>query len=252
MLRAFLAMGLVACEEAPRATAPDASVRPPPQKPPAPEEGCTRTGNVEALASDPSCFVARPTEEATRAALKKLSITCALDATDVYAGGSTTVTVTLQNTSAENLLVVFEARPRPSGPRPDWSRVAGVPSARPELATAPKLFFTTTTTDARDREVDALPTLTAQAAPPTAIGVWLRPGAKLTHASSWWALGLPAPAPIFQDDAGHRYVPKTSAMPLSPGEYNVVVEIPFYGLSREERKVAARVRVRRPPGPDGG
>jgi hypothetical protein len=253
MLRRAFALSLIAiaCEEAPRAQ-PDASLRPAPPKPAVAEEGCARTGNVDALAADPACVVARPTEEAMRAALKKLSIATALESAEVFAGGSTTVTVTIQNTSAEPVLIVFESRARPAGPRPDWSRVAGVPSARLELATSPKLFFAITTTDARDREVDALPTVATPTTAPTPVGTLLKPGGKLTHTASWWALGIPAPAPIFQDDAGHRYFPKTSALPLFPGEYNVVVDVPIYGLSREERKFIAHVRVRKPPPLDGG
>jgi hypothetical protein len=253
MLRRALALSLfaLACEEAPRAV-PDASVRPPPKPPAAPEEGCARTGNVDALAADPACVVPRPSEEAMRAALKKLAITTALESAEVFAGGSTTVTVTIQNTSSEPVLVVLEARSRPAGPRPDWSRVAGVPSARLDLATSPKLFFAITTTDSHDREVDALPTIGTPTAAPTPIGTLLKPGGKLTHSASWWALGIPAPAPMFQDDAGHRYYPKTTAIPLYPGEYNVVVDVPIYGLSREERKFATRVRVRKAPPLDGG
>jgi hypothetical protein len=187
-----------------------------------------------------------------RAAMKKLTITAALESSEVFAGSSTTVTVTIHNTSTEAVPVVLEARSRPAGPRPDLSRVAGIPSARLDLATSPKAFFSITTTDARDREVDALPTVAAPTSQPTPVGTTLKPGAKLTHTASWWALGIPAPAPIFQDDAGHRYFPKTSAIPLYPGEYNVVVDVPIYGLSREERKFTARVRVRKSPPLDGG
>jgi hypothetical protein len=101
-----------------------------------------------------------------------------------------------------------------------------------------------------------LPTVSGSAASPpppvTTLAVHLRPGGKLTHSTSWWALRIPAPAPVVQDDAGHRYIPKTSALPLMAGEYSIVVDLPLFALSREERKVATRVRVVRATLPDGG
>ncbi len=113
-----------------------------------------------------------------------------------------------------------------------------------------------TTTDARDHDVDALPTIPGSAIPspppPTTLAVYLRPGGKLTHVASWWALRIPATAPVVQDDAGHRYVPKTSALALAPGEYDIVVDLPLYGLTREERKISTRVRVVRAPKLDAG
>ena len=111
-----------------------------------------------------------------------------------------------------------------------------------------------TTTDSYERDVDAVPTVAGTNAPsPSAVlAVHLRPGGKLTHVMSWWALRIPAPAPVVKDDAGHRYVPKTTAILLFPGEYTITVELPLYGLGREERKVTTRMRVTRVPLPDGG
>lgn len=224
-----------------------------------PEEGCLRSGSIEGVENDPTCVIHKPTEEGMRAfiggdlhqVLKRVSITCSLEQAEVISGLSTPLHVTFVNTASTESVVVFEARPRPDGPRPDLSRVAGIPELRP-VAVAPKLFFPISTTDARDRDVDALPTVNAPPATTTTLGVHLRPGAKLVYSTSWHALSIPAPAPIFHDDAGHRYVPKTMAQPLPPGEYNVVVDVPLYGLSKEERKVVARVKVVRPPALDGG
>jgi hypothetical protein len=186
-----------------------------------------------------------------RELMKSLAVTISVEPTQVIAGGTAVVTVTIRNTSPAESDVLLEARTRAPGPRPDWSRVLGVPEQREPPASSPEalhLFLPMTTTDSSGREVDALPTLGGgAAAPPTVLEVHLRPGGKLTHTASWWALRIPAPAPVVQDDAGHRYVPKTTALPLSPGEYNLMVELPFFGLTREERKISTPVHVVKAP-----
>jgi hypothetical protein len=191
-----------------------------------------------------------------RASMKNLAITVVVEPSETHAGGTALANLTIKNTSQVETLVVFESRTRLPGPRTDWTRVLGVPEPHAALVDSSKLFFPMTTTDHRDRDVDALPTVPGSAGatppPPVPLGVWLRPGGKLTRSLSWWALRIPAPAPIVQDDAGHRYIPKTSALALDPGEYNIVLELPLYGLTREERKYSARVRVTRAPRLDGG
>ena len=190
-----------------------------------------------------------------RAALKQLSIDIAAEPAEVVAGGTSLLTITIKNTSSSEATLLFEARPRPPGPRTDWSRVVGIPEPHPNASEAPKLHFLMTTTDGGNRDVDQLPIVAGTALPPpppTILAVHLRPGGKLTHVSSWWALRIPAPAPVVTDDAGHRYIPKTTAINLYPGEYTVTVELPLYGLSREERKVTTRMKVTRTPLPDGG
>ena len=232
----------------------DASVAAPP--PPAPRrEGCARVGVLDGAESDPSCVVKRASEEATRAALKQLSITLEPEPPEVVAGSTALLTLTIKNVSTSEATLFLEARPRLPGPKTDWSRVVGIPEPRSTASEVPRLLFPMTTTDSYDRDVDQLPTVPGSApppSPPTILAVHLRPGGKLTHVTSWWALRIPAPAPIVTDDAGHRYVPKTTAINLFPGEYTVTVELPFYGLSREERKVTARLAVTRAPLPDGG
>ncbi len=247
---------LIGCEDPPKA-APvvvDASASAAPPPPPQ-REGCARVGVLAAAESDPSCVVKRATEEATRAALKQLSITLDAEPPEVVAGSTSLLTVTIKNTSSSEATLFLEARPRLPGPRTDWSRVLGVPEPHPTASEVPRLLFPMTTTDNYNRDVDQLPTVAGSAPPPlppTILAVHLRPGGKLTHVSSWWALRIPAPAPVVTDDAGHRYYPKTTAINLFPGEYTVTVELPFYGLSREERKVTTRLKVTRTPLPDGG
>lgn len=243
-----------ACEEeAPRAAVvPDAGAPPPPE-PPA-REGCAKTGSVDALAHDPACVLSRVNEDVMRASMKHLAIAVKTEPEEVITGNTALLTVTIRNTRSTETFVVLESRTRLPGPRTDWSRVLGVPEPRAPADT-PRLFFPVTTTDHRDRDVDALPVVPGSAVdapPPTPIGVRLRPGGRLVHTTSWWALRIPAPPPIVQDDAGHRYVPKTTALPLEPGEYNVVVELPLWGLGREERKASTRVRVVRVPKLDAG
>jgi hypothetical protein len=249
----------LACEDPPRAgpavdAAPSTSAAPV-AAPLALREGCTRVGSIDALESDPSCVLRQPADDVMRTSMRHLAIAATLEPAEVLPGGSALVTITVRNTSSSETLVVFEARSRPPGPRPDWSRVVGIPEQRSTGPESPRLFFPITTTDASNRDVDAVPIVagsTPVPAPPTALGVHLRPGGTLTHTSSWWALQIPAAAPVWKDDAGHRYYPKTAALPLAVGEYSVVVEVPLFGLTREERRFAARVRVVRAAAPDGG
>jgi hypothetical protein len=194
-------------------------------------------------------------DDVMRASMKHLSIAATLEPAEVIGGSSALLTITIRNTSPAETLLLFEGQPRPPGPRTDWTRVVGIPEQRPTTTDAPKLFFPIATVDAANRDVDATPVVagsTVVPGPPTVFGVYLRPGGKLTHTSSWWAMRIPAAAPVYKDDAGHRYYPKTAALPLAPGEYSAVIEIPFHGLTREERRVAARAKVVRAPFLDGG
>ncbi|MBX3260917.1 MAG: hypothetical protein KF782_14625 [Labilithrix sp.] len=250
-----IAAALAGCDDPPRAApAVDASVRPSSPPPPPPRAGCARAGGFDAVENDPTCVVKSASEDATRAALKSLSITLTASPSEVVGGGTALLTLTIENTSPAEATLLLEARARPAGPRTDWSRVVGIPEPRPGTSEAPRLLFPTTTTDSRDRDVDAVPTVAPSAPPPapTLLAVHLRPGGKLTRVISWWALRIPAPSPAVTLDGGHRYVPKTTAQNLVPGEYTVTVELPFYGLGREERKVTTRIGVTRTPLPDGG
>lgn len=257
---AIALVAVVGCDELVRgAPGADAGAsRPPPAPAPAPaepREGCTRAGRLESLERDPSCVVQRANEDATRAALRQLAITLEAEPAEVVAGGTALLVLTVKNTSSSEATLSFEARTRPPGPRTDWSRVVGIPEPRGGGSETPRLLFPTTTTDAAGRDVDAVPVLPGSGATPPAprlLAVHLQPGAKLTRSWSWWALRIPAPAPVVTDDAGHRYHPKTTAVNLAPGEYTVTAELPLAELGREERKVTTRVRVTPVPLPDGG
>lgn len=255
VLVAMFSAALAACDDAPTAPRKDASIDqelPPPPAPP-PREGCSRTGILDGIETDPTCVLTKVPDDAMRTALKRLTVSVTPELTEVPAGATSLLTIAIVNTSKAEALLVFEGRARAPGPRTDWARIAGVPEPK-GASDQPRLFFTETTTDASERDVDALPTLggsTPQPPPIVPLGVWLRPGGRLVHKASWWAVRIPAPAPIVQDDAGHRFVPKTTALPLTPGEYAVGIDVPFLGLSREERKVVARLRVVR-PALDGG
>ena len=250
--------GVAGCDEPPKPAPPSASASRPDSAAPAPQperEGCARTGLLDGVENEPSCVVQRASEEAMRAALKQLAITLEPEVAEVVGGGTSLLKLTIKNTSQSEAVLLFEARPRPPGPRPDWSRVVGIPEPHPNAAETPRLHFPMTTTDGYNRDVDQVPVVAGTAVPPPPpplLAVRLRPGGKLTHVSSWWALRIPAPAPVVTNDAGHRYVPKTTAVNLFPGEYTVTMELPFFGLSREERKVTARMKVTRTPLPDGG
>lgn len=256
LLVSLASVALAGCEDAPRHVRSADASAPTPSSTPLPlREGCVRSGRLEVIETDASCVVRAASEDAMRTSLRSLSISLDPVLSEVIPGGTSLLVLTIKNVATEEVTVYFEARTRPSGPKTDWSRVSGIPEPRVGPSDTPRLFFPMVTTDSRDRDVDALPTVAGSAAPPssaTVLAVHLRPSAKLTRNISWWALRIPAPAPVVHDDAGHRYVPKTSAIHLTAGEYSVTVDVPFYGLAREERRVTTRVRVSKPPLLDGG
>jgi len=208
---------------------------------------------MEGIELDPACVVKPPSEDTVRASMKQLAVSMTPDAQEAFSGGTVHLTVTIKNTSTTEATVWLEANARATGLRTDWSRVVGVPEPHPGASEVPRLFFSVTTTDQWDRDVDAVPTTGTGSSPvPTPIGVRLRAGAKLTRVVEWFALRIPAPAPTFQDDAGHRFYPKTIAYPLTAGEYGIALYTPFFALSKEERKQALKIKVLTPPKLDGG
>jgi hypothetical protein len=253
----ILCAGLAAqgCDPAPApapAPAPSSSPALPLYVPP-PPEGCARTGSLEALEADPTCVVARGNEEATmREAMKHLTFELKADAPVVAAGGTTILRLTIANGSANEVPVLLQAQPPSSGPRPDWSRLAGVPEPKPAASgvivpESYRLVMPVRTLDANERVVDGLPITPSVAAPSLrSLRVRLRAGGKLTQTFTWWALRIPTPGPITRDDAGHRFVPKTAPVPLSPGQYVINVELPLGGIVPPESTVQTRVRVDKP------
>jgi hypothetical protein len=237
----------VACDDPPK-VAPDAGARleePPPPAPVVPRDGCLRSGLFDGVETDPTCAVKTPpSEDVVRAAMKQLEITVAPETTEVYAGGTILITLTIKNISPNEAQVWLESRSRSTGARTDWSRVVGVPEPHAGVNEVPKLWFSMTTTDQWDRDVDGVPTTGSGAAPmPTPLLVRLPPGKKLLRKIEWFALRIPPPAPMYQDDAGHRFYPKTLALPLPTGEYGVAIDLPFFALSKEERKQTLRLKV---------
>jgi len=253
----ILCAGLAAqaCDPAPTPAPapPPASAPAVPLYVPPPPDGCARTGALEALESDPTCVVARGNDEAVmREAMKHLTFELKADAPIVTAGGTTILRLTVANVSANEVPLMLQAQPPSSAPRPDWSRLAGVPQPAPVgSGAAPpevyRLVMPVRTLDATEHVVDGLPTTTS-AAPPSlrSLRVRLKPGGKLTQTFTWWALRIPTPGPITRDDAGHRFVPKTAPVPLSPGQYTINVELPLGGISAPESTVSVRVRVDKP------
>ncbi len=252
MRRALLVLALGACEETPRA-APDAAASAEaaaPLPPRAEGEGCVRSGSIEGADGDPACVLSRASETAVRDAMKAIAITAEIDPDTLFGGTSGILRLTFTNgSSAETMLVLDAMPPRDRLPRPDWSRIAGPPEPKVALPDIPRLLFPLTTLDSSARNVDATPMLPPQpsSTPPKLVGIRLRPGAKLVHTAQWWAMRIPAPAPIVTDDAGHRFVPKTQPTPLWAGDYTVSVDVPIHGLTPPERIVTAHVHVERPP-----
>jgi len=216
---------------------------------PPPPEGCARTGSLEGVESDPTCVVARSDETTPRETFKSLSFELVPDSPHVVAGAASTLRLTITNRAASEVVLLLEATPTTSGPRPDWTRLAGVPEPKPAPSGVTpidvyRLAMPLRTLDSQQHGVDGLPSTAGGAAPvPRLLRVRLRPGGKLTHVFTWWALRIPAPGPITRDDAGHRYVPKTIAIPLPSGEYTVDVDLPIHGSQPPESTVGARIVV---------
>jgi hypothetical protein len=252
---ALTLFSLLACDDPARpapATVKSASPPAPVVSSKAPSgDGCVRTGSLDGIESDATCVVTRTSDDVNRTALKHAKMEIDIDPTTVVAGAAAVVRLTITNAAASEVMFVFDAQPRASGPRVDWSRIAGIPEVKPTTAETPRVIFPMTTLDAHDHNVDAPPTVpnSIDVSATTLIAVRVRAGGKLTQTFPWWALKIPAPAPIVKDDAGHRYIPKTAAIPLWPGEYSVVVEIPLHGIPTPERIVSARVHVDKPEKP---
>jgi hypothetical protein len=248
-----LLLGLVSCDEAPKAARPTdasalpgASARAPRDTAEQPEpEGCLRAGSLEGIETEASCVLVRAADDVMRDFSKRVRVDVKPDAEIVAAGSETHLRVTLTNIATTETLVVFDAYSRAPGPRPDYARLVGVPEARAGSDAGPHLHFNVVTTDSYERNVDDVPTIAGSAttSPPRLIGVRLRPGARLGLARAWFATRIPAPPPIVTDDAGHRFIPKTGAFPLTPGDYVAHVELPLHGLGPAERTFATKLKV---------
>lgn len=240
---------------APTETSPSASATQPPLWVPPPREGCLRNGALEAIETDPACVVARADESVTREAMKQLVVELKPDVPAIVGGGTVLLRLTITNRGASEAELVFATQPASATARPDWTRLAGVPELQPTPADGYRLVMPLRTLDAHERSVDGLPTTPQVPASVRLLRVRLRPGARLSHTFAWWALRIPAPMPIFYDDAGHRFVPKTAPLPLTAGEYGIAVDLPLYGVTPAESIAATRIQVdkiEKLGRPDGG
>lgn len=256
MKRHFVALLLVACDEPKAASSADAGAEAssPPAVPVRTGEGCARSGSLDGVETDPTCVLPKTSDDVMKDFGRRLTLRLDAEPETVIAGSTAVLRLTITNVASSETLVVFDAYPRGQSPRPDWSRLAGVPDVKGEQPDLPRLQLVVSTADTHEHPVDAVP-LVAQSplttsSGPRILGVRLRPGAKLTSSTTWHALRIPAPAPIFKDDAGHRFVPKTTAVPLQPGDYVISVDLPLHGLAPAERSVTARVHVEKPTPPD--
>jgi hypothetical protein len=207
--------------------------------------------------NDPACVVAHADDTTMRDAMKHLVFELKPDAPSVTSGGTLIVRLSITNSARAEVALLLDAQPLNAGPRPDWTRLAGVPEPKPAASGAAplpegfRLMMPVRTLDAHERSVDGLPTTPSVAtASLRSLRVRLKPGGKLTQTFTWWALRIPAPGPITRDDAGHRFVPKTAPIPLPTGEYVVSVELPLHGISPPESIVSTRVKVEKIEKPD--
>lgn len=248
-------VALAACEETSKATADaavraDASARASASASAAPTgDGCLRSGLLDTADTDPACVYTRPTEDAMRDISKRIAMEVSVEPKSVIAGVGATLRLAITNTASTETLILLDTFTRVPTPRPDWTRLVGVPDVK-GASEQPKLHFIITTLDPNNRPIDAMPTVTGQGAPsPTnrVLGIRIKPGGKVTSVLQWWAVRIPPPAPVYTDDAGHRYYPKTFAVPLTEGEYGISVDVPLHGVIPQERTVITRVHVEPAP-----
>ena len=238
-------------DRAPADAAPSAASQAPAWVPP-PREGCVRSGELEGIEADPSCVVPHAEASVTRDAMRLLVLELNPDVPAIVGGGTVLLRLTIANRGTTEAELVFTAQPPGAVARPDWTRLAGVPELRQAVVEGFHLSMPVRTRDSHERSVDGLPTTPQLAAAARLLRVRLRPGAKLTHTFAWWALRIPAPLPIFYDDAGHRFVPKTAPLPLAAGEYVIAIDLPLYGVSPAESVVSTHLQVDKIEKPDGG
>jgi hypothetical protein len=239
------ALTLAACpsEEAraPVDAAPSASAA---IEPPRPRVGCTRSGSLDAVEKDPACVVDAP-DPRDELARPRLAMALTPDAPSVVPGGVVVLRVALTNTSATPLPVVLDAASPVTAPHRDTSLLVGFPDASVQ-AGPPVLAFVRRTFDSREWDVDQIPMVPGRPGPRALLRVTIPPRQALVKTLEWMALGIPPPAPPFFDDAGRRWVPKTTPRALEPGAYTVRVDVPLHGATPGAATVSARVEVKSP------
>ena len=254
MKRLLVAVLLCACDEPKATSVVDATAEAAPPPPARTGEGCLRSGSLDAVETDPNCVMPKVSDDVMKDFGRRLTLRLDVEPETVITGSTAVLRLTITNVASSETLVVFDAYPKGTSPRPDWTRLAGVPDVKGEQPDLPRLQLVVSTADTHDHPVDAVPLKTGDSLAPSTgprlLGVRLRPGAKLTSAATWHALRIPAPAPIFKDDAGHRFVPKTTAVSLYPGEYVISVDVPLHGLAPAERTMTARVHIEKAVPPD--
>ena len=206
--------------------------------------GCRRAGAITGVEIDEACVVPTADPQETLNALRVLTLALTPDARETLGGGQLNLRLAITNTGKRPVALVLEGEPPGGGAHYDWSLLTGMSPPRVVQTEGFKARFALKTLDAREISVDQLRVIAPAAPPPVRLyRVVLAPQAVLTHSFVWLALGIPAPYPPFEDDAGHRIVPKTSPRPLTPGKYTVAVDVPFYGVAAPQRITRATVTV---------
>ena len=205
---------------------------------------CRRSGPITGVEADESCVVPAADPAETVGSLRALTATLTPDSPQTLGGGQINLRLAITNTGKRPVPLVLEAEPPGAGSHYDWTLLSGLSPPRLAQNEGFKARFAMKTLDARESSVDQLRLVAPASPPPVRLyRVVLAPQATLTHSFVWLALGIPAPYPPFEDDAGHRIVPKTAPRPLTPGKYTVVVDVPYYGVAVQQRLVSAPVTV---------
>jgi len=215
-------------DAAPRSASPDAG-----------RDGgvsCVRDGSLDAIERTGECLapcadvadprvVATTLESSKRAALP---------------GAASALTARIKNVSARPVTICLRVESsEPLG----WDRIAGVTAPVVDRACEhPRLVMALRTIDRRDADVDDLK-VGSRVLCASTLRVILPPGRSLTKSLVWVATRLPPPPRPWEDDAGHRFYPKDSPVPLTRGSYRVETDIPFFDGPPELTRVAVTMDV---------
>jgi hypothetical protein len=197
---------------------------------------CTRD-KLDGIERDPACSV-RCSDTAD---VRSLRTSLEAPNPSTIPGGATALLARITNVGEDAVFVCLRGEATDAK---GWDRVHGIALAHPsdDPCSDVHLAFAKRTLDARRVDVDQFKPGSPLPCSRT-YRVLVRAGRSLTMAIPWAAFALPAPPSPVEDDAGHRFYPKTAPRPLSPGRYKVEVTIPFVEAVAELRIVSATIDV---------
>jgi len=140
LLAALLVSLSSACDDPKSSSTVDASAEaaPPPPPPARTGEGCARAGTLDAVETDPTCVMPKVGDDVMKDFGRRLALRLDVEPETVIAGSTAVLRLTIANVASTETLVVFDAYPKGQSPRPDWTRLSGVPDVKGEQPDLPR------------------------------------------------------------------------------------------------------------------